>query len=252
MKTLSELVDYVSHAGEKRMVKPFGKLALAAILAGMFIAFGSVGNILVSADLYKLNAGVAKFIGASVFPVGLISIVLLHLELFTSNCMMTVGLVEKKYSIFNMLRVLVIVWIFNLIGSILVAYITFKTGTLGPSGQELLEAVAHHKIEASGYDIFLKGILCNVLLSGASLLGYMAKDGISKIFGIWFPIMLFIVLGYDHVVANMLYLPLSLMMGHEHTTIAGIIHNFTFATIGNFVGGGIVIALSLWYMNKKD
>ena len=166
------------------MVKPFGKLALAAILAGMFIAFGSVGNILVSADLYKLNAGVAKFIGASVFPVGLISIVLLHLELFTSNCMMTVGLVEKKYSIFNMLRVLVIVWIFNLIGSILVAYITFKTGTLGPSGQELLEAVAHHKIEASGYDIFLKGILCNVLVSGASLLGYMAKDGISKIFGI--------------------------------------------------------------------
>ena len=151
-----------------------------------------------------------------------------------------------------MLRVLVIVWIFNLIGSILVAYITFKTGTLGQSGQELLEAVAHHKIEASGYDIFLKGILCNVLVSGASLLGYMAKDGISKIFGIWFPIMLFIVLGYDHVVANMLYLPLSLMMGHEHTTIVGIIHNFTFATIGNFVGGGIVIALSMWYINKKD
>ena len=63
-------MDYVSHTGEKRMVKPFGKLALAAILAGMFIAFGSVGNILVSADLYKMNAGVAKFIGASEYPVG--------------------------------------------------------------------------------------------------------------------------------------------------------------------------------------
>ena len=68
--------------------------------------------------------------------------------------------------------------------------------------------------------------------------------------GVWFPIMLFIVLGYDHVVANMLYLPLALMHGAEGVTLLGIIYNFFFVTIGNFIGGGIVIGLSYWYVNK--
>lgn len=251
LKTRKELVEYVSHSAELRTQKSILNLAVLASLAGMFIAFGSVGNILVSADLYGKNAGIAKLLGASVFPVGLIAIVLLGCELFTSNCMMTIGFVEKKYSFWKMLKILGIVWVFNLVGALVVAIITAKTHTLGENGVKLLASMAHHKVEANALDIFLKGILCNVLVSTASLLGYIAKDGISKIFGIWFPIMLFIVLGYDHVVANMLYLPLAYIMGFEGVTIFGIIHNFLFATLGNFIGGGIVIALSLWYVNKN-
>lgn len=251
LKTRKELMDYVSCSAEMRIRKPVLKLAVLSILAGMFIALGSVGNLLVSGELQKINPGLAKIAGASVFPVGLIAIVMLGFELFTSNCMMTVGLAEKKYSPGEMIRVLGTVWIFNLAGALITVFITAKTHTLGEGSVKLLASMAHHKVSAEAADIFLKGILCNVLVSTASLLGYIAKDGISKIFGIWFPIMLFIVLGYDHVVANMLYLPLAYVLGAEGVTVAGIAYNFLLATLGNFVGGGIVVALSLWYVNKE-
>ncbi|CAM3135221.1 formate/nitrite transporter family protein [Streptobacillus felis] len=250
LKTQKELMEYVIHATEKRMKRPFSKLALLSILGGMFIAFGSVGNIITAANLIETNAGIAKFFGAAVFPVGLIAIVVLGLELFTSNCMMTIAHVEKKINILKMLKILVIVWIFNLVGSIFVAYITYQTHTLSDAGITFLSHLAEHKTHTSAYDLILKGILCNVLVCGASLLGYIAKDGISKIFGIWFPIMLFIILGYDHVVANMLYLPLSLMHGVEGVTFLNVSYNFIFVTIGNFIGGGLVIGLTLWYCNK--
>ena len=250
MKSPKELLDYIMHATEKREKRSFLQLSIYAILAGMSIAFGSVGNILVSANLIKENAGLAKLLGASVFPVGLILIVLLGFELFTSNCLMTVSIAEKKISITKMLKILFTVWIFNLVGSVILAYITYQTQTLSEPGIELLSSMAAHKIHTSAYDLILKGILCNVLVCGASLLGYISKDGISKMLGIWFPIMLFIVLGYDHVVANMLYLPLALMHGAEGVTLFGIIYNFFFVTIGNFIGGGIVIGLSYWYVNK--
>lgn len=250
LKTQKELMEYVVHATENRMKKPFTKLALLSMLGGMFIAFGSVGNIITVANLIETNAGIAKFFGASVFPVGLIMIVLLGLELFTSNCMMTLGYVENKISILKMLKILSIVWIFNLIGSIIIAYISYETHTLSNAGITFLSNLSAHKVHANAYDLILKGILCNVLVCGASLLGYIAKDGISKLFGIWFPIMLFIILGYDHVVANMLYLPLALMHGLEGITILNVTYNFIFVTIGNFIGGGIVIGLTLWYCNK--
>lgn len=251
MKSNKELVEYVIHSAEVRMKKPFFKLALSSIFAGMFIALGALGNILVSADLIETNLGLSKFIGATVFPVGLMVIVILGFDLFTSNCLMTIGLVEKKYNILNMLKILVIVWVFNLIGSIFIVYITHQTHTLTYGGEILLESMAKYKVSVPGYNIFLKGILCNILVAGASLLGYIAKDSISKIFGIWFPIMLFIVLGYDHIVANMFYLPLAYINGTEGIYISNIMHNFTYATLGNFVGGGILLGLSMWYLNKN-
>ncbi|WP_156299699.1 formate/nitrite transporter family protein [Streptobacillus canis] len=250
LKTQKELIDYVVHATEKRMKKPFVKLALLSILGGMFIAFGSVGNIITVANLIDTNAGIAKFFGASVFPVGLIGIVLLGLELFTSNCMMTLGYAEGKISLIKMLKILSIVWIFNLVGSLFIAYISYRTHTLSDAGVTFLSHLAEHKVHTSAFDLVLKGILCNVLVCGASLLGYISNDGISKIFGIWFPIMLFIILGYDHVVANMLYLPLALMYSAEGVTLLNVMYNFLFVTIGNFIGGGLVIGLTLWYCHK--
>ncbi len=164
---------------------------------------------------------------------------------------MTIAVIEKKMKLTKMLKILFIVWIFNLIGGILVAYVTYKTHTFNEESVKVLQVYAHHKLETGALDLILKGIMCNILVCTASLLGYIAKDGISKIFGIWFPIMLFILLGYSHVVANMLYLPLSYMYGFEGVTIGAILYNFLFVTIGNFIGGGIFVTIGLWYANKE-
>lgn len=251
MKTISELLEYVIEAGNHREEKNLLQLAILAILAGVFIALGAIGNIFVSSDIFFTNVNLAKFLGACVFPVGLIAIILLKFELFTSNCMMTIAVIEKKMKLTKMLKILFIVWIFNLIGGMLVAYVTYKTHTFNEESVKVLQVYAHHKLETGALDLILKGIMCNILVCTASLLGYIAKDGISKIFGIWFPIMLFILLGYSHVVANMLYLPLSYMYGFEGVTIGAILYNFLFVTIGNFIGGGIFVTIGLWYANKE-
>ncbi|MDU4653157.1 MAG: formate/nitrite transporter family protein, partial [Sneathia sanguinegens] len=207
MKTISELLEYVIEAGKHREEKNLLQLAILAILSGIFIALGAVGNIFVSSDIFFTNINLAKFLGACVFPVGLIAIILLKFELFTSNCMMTIAVIEKKMKLSKMFKILFIVWIFNLVGGVIIAFITYKTGTFNENSIKVLQVYAHHKVTTGAVDMILKGVMCNILVCTASLLGYIAKDGISKIFGIWFPIMLFILLGYSHVVANMLYLP---------------------------------------------
>lgn len=250
LKSTKELLEYVIEASVLRIKKPLSKLFISSLMGGMFIAFGAIGNLLVSSDLIKVNPGMAKFLGAAVFPVGLMGIVILGYDLFTSNCLMLIGYIEKKYKFMQMLKILIIVWIFNFIGALIIVFISYKTHTLSDSSVELLASVAKYKVSSSAINIFLKAILCNVLVAGASLMGYISKDGISKIFGIWFPIMLFIILGYDHVVANMLYLPLAYLLKVDGVTLMGILYNFTFATLGNFIGGGVVIGLSLLKLNK--
>ena len=118
MKTISELLEYVIEAGKHREEKNLLQLAILAILSGIFIALGAVGNIFVSSDIFFTNINLAKFLGACVFPVGLIAIILLKFELFTSNCMMTIAVIEKKMKLSKMFKILFIVWIFNLVGGI--------------------------------------------------------------------------------------------------------------------------------------
>ena len=195
MKTISELLEYVIEAGKHREEKNLLQLAILAILSGIFIALGAVGNIFVSSDIFFTNINLAKFLGACVFPVGLIAIILLKFELFTSNCMMTIAVIEKKMKLSKMFKILFIVWIFNLVGGVIIAFITYKTGTFNENSIKVLQVYAHHKVTTGAVDMILKGVMCNILVCTASLLGYIAKDGISKIFGIWFPIMLFILLG---------------------------------------------------------
>ncbi len=252
MKETTELVDYVVHKSELKANKGLFKLALMAFMAGVMIALGAVGNVVVSADMMATNAGLAKFFGASVFPVGLIAIVLLGYELFTSNCMVISAAYDKKISYLAFFKNILLVLFFNFLGCLFIGYITAKTGTLSETGKKVLFSIAEHKVHAGSYDIFLKGILCNVLVCGAVLLAYATKEGISKIFGIWFPIMLFIVLGYDHIVANMLYLPTAYMLD-ANISLQDIGHNFLFAGLGNFVGGAFFTITPLYLAAKlKD
>lgn len=249
MKDNIEIVEYMITKSIAKVNKPLFKLSLLSIMAGALISLGSVGNLVVSADLYKTNVGLAKFAGAAVFPIGLITIVLLGYELFTSNCMGICAVYDKKVKFNKFIKNILFVLFFNFIGCLLIALITAKTHTLSESARQLLFNMAEHKVHASALDIFLKAILCNVLVCGASLIGYGSKESSGKIFGIWFVIMLFIILGYDHIVANMLYLPTAYLL-NAPISVLDILYNFLFAGLGNFVGGALVIMTPL-YINAK-
>lgn len=251
-KTPSELVDFLLTVAEEKGKKECFKLAILGLFAGALIALGGVANIVSSSTLLKSDPGAAKVLGASVFPVGLILVVTLGTELFTGNVLMGVGFVNKNINLKSLLRNWIIVYIFNYVGSVIIAYITAKTGAFNPDSQAFVDAMAHGKIEASAYVLFLKGILCNVLVCSAVILAYMSRDTIGKLVGAWLPIMLFVLIGYDHSVANMFYLNVAKMF-NPTITYAGIFYNLFYVTLGNIVGG-LFIGLSLYvcYYKKEN
>ncbi len=252
-KTPTELVDYIIKVGIDKATKPLFKLMLLGIFGGAFIALGGAGNIISSSTLVKTDPGFAKFLGASVFPVGLILVVTLGAELFTSNCLLSVAFVNKKISFTQMIRNLVTVYLFNYVGSFIVAYITVKGGSFNPDSLVYLQNIATHKVHASAYSLFIKGILCNVLVCGAVIQSYTSRDTIGKLVGAWLPIMLFVLIGYDHSIANMFYLTAAKMVDTTLFGVSDILYNLFYVTLGNILGA-LAIGLPLYfsYYKKSD
>ena len=252
-KTPSELVDYMIKTGIDKATKPLFKLMLLGIFGGAFIALGGAGNIISSSTLVKTDPGLAKFLGASVFPVGLILVVTLGAELFTSNCLLSVAFVNKKISFAQMIRNLVTVYLFNYVGSFIVAYITVKGGSFNADSLAYLQNIATHKVDASAYALFIKGILCNVLVCGAVIQSYTSRDTIGKLVGAWLPIMLFVLIGYDHSIANMFYLTAAKLTDTSLFGVSGILYNLFYVTLGNILGA-LAIGLPLYfsYYKKSD
>ena len=240
-KTPTELVDYIIKVGIDKATKPLFKLMLLGIFGGAFIALGGAGNIISSSTLVKTDPGFAKFLGAAVFPVGLILVVTLGAELFTSNCLLSVAFVNKKISFTQMIRNLVTVYLFNYVGS-------FNADSLA-----YLQNIATHKVDASAYALFIKGILCNVLVCGAVIQSYTSRDTIGKLVGAWLPIMLFVLIGYDHSIANMFYLTAAKLADSSLFGVSGILYNLFYVTLGNILGA-LAIGLPLYfsYYKKSD
>ena len=184
------------------------RMILLGILAGMFIAGGASAS---SVAMHAIsNVGLARLVAGSIFPVGLMMIVLVGGELFTGDCLMIMGCVHGKFSVKSMIKVLVVVYLSNFVGSVLFAELVNLSGqynyTNGLLGAFTIK-VAIGKVNMSFGAAFASGILCNIFVCMAVLMAAAAKDIAGKIWAIFFPILAFIVSGYEHCVANMYYIP---------------------------------------------
>lgn len=251
MKNPSELMDYLLDVCTDKGNKCKLKLAILGFMAGMFIAFGAVGSIIASSTLAKTNQGLGKLVAGAVFPVGLILVLLLGVELFTSNCMLVVAVINKNINIKQLLKNWLIVYSFNFLGSLFVAAITIASHNFNDDALEYVSKLAIYKGTAPALVLFIKAILCNVLVCGAVLLAYCAKDVTGKILAAWFPIMLFTILGYDHCVANMLYF-LAAKLGGADVSSMQIAYNLFFVTLGNIVGGTVFMSIPMYITYKKN
>lgn len=86
----------------------------------------------------------------------------------------------------------------------------------------------------------IRGILCNIIVVLAIWMATAAQDIVSKLFASWFPIMLFVLCGFEHSVANMFFIPMGMLLG-ANVTIGQLITNLVVVTIGNIIGGAILI-----------
>ena len=210
------------------------------ILAGVYIGFGGLANTIISQTLGNIEPGLAKFAGAAVFPVGLMLVVIAGAELFTGNNLMTLAVMNKKITVGQMLKNWGTVWVANLIGSVLLALIVAYTGILGGDAGTKAMAIAESKASLDIMTLVGRGILCNILVVLAVWMATSSQDIISKIFACWFPIMLFVLCGFEHSVANMYFIPVGMLLGAK-VTMAALIKNLVFVTIGNILGGAILI-----------
>jgi len=248
-------------------------MLLLGILAGVYIGFGAELCTMVTHDLSKhLGIGFAKFMGGSVFSVGLMLVVIAGAELFTGNCLILTGVLARNVSIKGMLRNWFIVYFSNFAGSILLVIIMYysglwKVGNLGVGAAALTTAV--QKVNLSFSEAFCRGIGCNWLVCLAVWLAIAGKDSTSKIFGIYFPIMAFVASGFEHSVANMYFIPLGLFLRgnaavvnaaeltqtiNTFTWSSFLVNNLIPVTIGNIVGGAFFVGgiYYLVYLRKND
>lgn len=248
----AEITEIWINNGIKKANLSVGKMLVLGMLAGAYIGFGA--NVFVLATAAggdPFQSMVAKLIGAALFPVGLMMVILCGAELFTGNNLLTLALMDKKITAGKMLKNWVIVYIGNLIGSILLAFVLAKSGLFADAAGERAMAIAASKTSIPFMPAVLRGIGCNVLVVLACWLQAGAKDMIGKIFAIWFPIMMFVFAGFEHSVANMTYIPLGILLGADVSWGAFFLANLVPVTIGNLIGGAVVIPFAYYYAYKK-
>lgn len=248
----AEITEIWINNGIKKANLSVGKMLVLGMLAGAYIGFGA--NVFVLATAAggdPFQSMVAKLIGAALFPVGLMMVILCGAELFTGNNLLTLALMDKKITAGKMLKNWVIVYIGNLIGSVLLAFVLAKSGLFADAAGERAMAIAASKTSIPFMPAVLRGIGCNVLVVLACWLQAGAKDMIGKIFAIWFPIMMFVFAGFEHSVANMTYIPLGIFLGADVSWGAFFLANLLPVTIGNLIGGAVVIPFAYYYAYKK-
>lgn len=219
------------------------RLMSAGIIAGMAIGIGAVSSTIMIANTSSLAAGLRIFLGAFIFTIGILMVVLAGAELFTGNVLMVMGVWSRRISLRAMCRNWVIVYLFNFIGALLVVFLVSRTRMLQPEVGAQFQAVAKAKLSYSLGQVFLKAVGCNFLVCVAIFLASSAEDSLGKIVGCSFPVMIFIIMGFEHSVANMTYLPLAKVLGADITWKAVLMKNLLPVTLGNILGGMILAFL---------
>jgi formate/nitrite transporter len=229
-----------------------------AVLAGIMLSFGGLLSIVVSGGspgLTASNPGIVHILAGLVFPVGLVMIVLQGLELLTSNMMVfPIAVMKKAVPWWSLPLNWLVVTFGNLVGSLIVAAILVKYSgilSLAPYNTYVQSFTLTKAVKPEWHQIFLRGIACNWLVSIAVWQAAGAKDTISKVDAIWIPIWLFVACSFDHVVANMFFIPLGILF-HADLTVAGYIRkSFIAAYLGNIVGA-LLVALPAVYFYLSD
>jgi formate transporter len=229
------------------------KMIVAGFLAGAYIAIAGMLAITVSSGMDpKIWGTLPTLFTGAVFALGLILVVVAGSELLTGNmALVPMAAMRGRVSLPKLGVNWTFVTIGNLLGSLFVAYfLAVQTGVLTADPMlERLGSIATKKgIEESEWQIFLRAVGCNWLVCLAVWMALAADDVGGKILAIFFPIMAFVAMGFDHVVANMFFLPAAIFAHVPDLTWWDAIHNWIFAFLGNAVGAGIFVASAYFYL----
>ncbi|MFI7601567.1 formate/nitrite transporter family protein [Actinoplanes sp. NPDC049681] len=260
----------IAHAavatGVKKAELRWDKTLVGSFLAGAYIAFGGLVAIAVSSGLDPKTWGSLPtlFTGAA-FTLGLVLVLIAGSHLLTGNMLLVpIGAMQGRLGWGDVARNFTLVLIGNLIGAVFVAFfLAVQTGVIGHLGSDAgtsgamtydrLAAIAGAKaLHETDWQIFLRAVGCNWLVCLAVWLSLAADSVSGKILAIFFPIMAFVAMGFDHVIANMFFLPAAIFAGVPGIGWDDTLRNWLFAFLGNLVGAVVFVATSYWYMYLRE
>jgi formate transporter len=230
------------------------------VVAGAFIALGAVFATLVGTDS-TFGFGITRWLAGIAFSLGLILVVIAGAELFTGNNLMVMAVATRQVTVTRLLRMWAIVYVGNFVGALsvvamvsLAGWWTLDDKAVGTSAV----AIAAQKTALPFGTIFFRGILANALVCLAVWLATGARSVTDKVFAIVPPIAAFVANGFEHSVANMYFIPMGLVLkrhadvvGSANTTsltVEGFLRNLVASTLGNIVGGAVLVGVVYWFV----
>jgi len=260
-KTIAETVAQT--VGVAKATSPWFTVFVLGILAGAYIGFGGLLSTTVTFDTAaKWGLGFSKILGGAAFSVGLMLVVIAGAELFTGNNLMVSSVMSREITLSTMGKRWAVVFVANFIGSILVMLLFYYSGLWKTADGALGAAavkIAYNKVSLSFSEALWRGIGCNWLVCLAVWMALASRQIIGKIFAIFFPIMAFVAIGFEHSVANMYFIPtgILLMNGAGISNVPGVDPNMLGwinflwknllpVTIGNIIGGAVFVGMSYW------
>jgi formate transporter len=265
--TPSEIAALVETKGVSKANAPGVTLFVLGVLAGAFIGLGAVLATTISTGS-TLGYGPTRWLAGIGFSLGLILVVIAGAELFTGNNLILMSWVSRRITLSRLLRNWVIVYAGNLIGAVSIAVMVYLAGwwhqSEGAVGVSAL-ATAAGKTGLSFGEVFFRGILANALVCLAVWLATGGRTVVDKVFAIVFPISAFVAAGFEHSVANMYFLSVGLLL-KDHAEargeltgaqiasldVWGVLKNLIASTIGNVVGGALLVGLVYWFVYLRD
>jgi formate transporter len=244
------------------------RLLTLAVLAGAFIAFGSMFSVVVTAGADgALPYGLIRLLGGLAFSLGLILVVVGGAELFTGNNLMVMAYASGRVGMGEVLRAWGLVYIGNFVGGVGIAVLVFLAAGYSHGGGAVGTAAlvsAETKTSLSALQAFVHGLLANVLVCLAIWLSYSARTTTDKILAIVPPVAAFVAAGFEHSIANMYLLSFALMTkfgapggfwdaisqtpsAFPHLTVVAALANLLWVTMGN-MAGGILVGVTYWFV----
>ncbi len=274
-----EMATRAEYLGVRKAEMPAFKMFTLAVLAGAFISLGAIFSIVVSTGTFTVSSadgqmlysiampyGLSRLLAGLVFCLGLILVIVGGAELFTGNTLIVMAWANKKVSTYALLRNWTIVYAGNFVGAIgtviltvLAKHYTFAAGAVGVTAIK----IALSKVTLGFWPALMLGILCNALVCLAVWMTFSARNTIDKIIAILFPISAFVAAGFEHSIANMFFIPYALLIQvfdsgfiatladqitnlDQLTWSAFFWDNLIPVTIGNIIGGAVLVAAVYW------
>ncbi len=268
-----EMAELAEQVSVKKVKKSVGEIFVNSILAGAFIAVAFVFYVTVTTGAGTMPWGVSKFLGGLAFSLGLILVVVCAGDLFTSSVLSVIPLATGRLKLRDVLKNWLVVYSGNFIGAICFAILVLVAGeheiASGNWGVTALN-VAAHKMHHSFMQAVALGILCNFLVCLAVWMTFAGKTVADKILALVLPVTMFVASGFEHCVANMFMIPMGILIkdwagesfwietgkqaaGYSELSWSGFFTaNLLPVTVGNFIGGALLVGLSYWWIYLKN